>query len=250
MRLIINGALGHMGQALVQALQQGNYPISLVAGIDVCKGDFPAPLYQKAEDCREAFDVLVDFSTPQGAMEALSLCLREGKAMVLATTGLDQEQLRQVQEAAKRIPLFYTRNMSLGVNLQLALAEKAAAILGDAYDVEIVETHHNLKYDAPSGTAFMLKEAVEQGRGQSLTPSYGRRESHKRREQQEIGIHSLRGGSIPGEHQLRFLGQQEELIITHRAYSKALFANGALKAALFLSDRPAGLYDMKAILKG
>lgn len=248
-KILINGALGHMGRALQHALESGSWPLTLTGGIDRTVGEYPVPLYANVEATEKAdFDVLIDFSVPQGAMEALSLCLLRRKAIVLATTGLSLAQQQRVKEAAASIPVFYTGNMSLGVNLQLALVKQAARILGEAFDAEIIETHHNLKYDAPSGTAKMLIAAVEAGREKEEPLVYGRQETHKRREKGEIGIHSLRGGTVPGEHIVRFFGPDEELTITHRAYSKALFASGALKAAVYMADKAPGLYDMAGLL--
>lgn len=247
-RIIISGALGHMGRALLEALNTGDWPLILAGGIDKMVGEYPAPLFSGAQEVDVDFDVLVDFSVPAGAMEALALCRERNKPMVLATTGLSEEQKQQVYEAAKEIPVFYTGNMSLGVNLQMALVKKAAAVLGENFDIEIVETHHNLKYDAPSGTAAMLAEAAQQGRGEAETLVYGRHDTHKRREKGEIGIHSLRGGTVPGEHMVRFFGPNEELSITHRSYSKALFATGGLKAAAYIAHQTPGLYDMAGLL--
>lgn len=247
-RIIINGALGHMGQALLAALNTGDWNLCLVGGIDKAAGEYPAPLLSSAQGVNVDFDVLVDFSVPEGAMEALNLCLDKNKPMVLATTGLSEAQKERVYAAAEKIPVFYTGNMSLGVNLQMALVKKAASVLGENFDVEIVETHHNLKYDAPSGTANMLAQAARAGRGEDNPLVYGRHDPHKRREKGEIGIHSLRGGTVPGEHQVRFFGPNEELSITHRSYSKALFATGGLKAAQYIAAQAPGLYDMAELL--
>lgn len=247
-RIIINGALGHMGQALLAALNTGDWNLCLVGGIDKAAGAYPAPLFASAQEVSVDFDVLVDFSVPEGAMEALALCLEKNKPMVLATTGLSDEQKERVYAATEKIPVFYTGNMSLGVNLQMALVKKAASVLGENFDVEIVETHHNLKYDAPSGTANMLAEAVRTGRGEASPLAYGRHDTHKRREKGEIGMHSLRGGTVPGEHEVRFFGPNEELTITHRSYSKALFATGGLKAAAYIAHQTPGIYDMAGLL--
>ncbi len=247
-RILINGALGHMGQALLEALKTGDWPLTLAGGIDKAAGSYPAPLFASAQEVTADFDVLVDFSVPAGAIEALELCLKKKKPMVLATTGLNEGQKQQVYDAAEQIPVFYTGNMSLGVNLQMALVKKAAAVLGETFDVEIVETHHNLKYDAPSGTAAMLAEAVRRGREEESPLVYGRHDTHKRREKGEIGMHSLRGGTVPGEHVVRFFGPNEELSIAHRSYSKALFATGGLKAAVYISSQKPGRYDMAGLM--
>ena len=156
--------------------------------------------------------------------------------------------MARLKEASKTIPVFYSRNMSLGVNLQLALVQAATRVLGDAFDPEIVETHHNLKVDAPSGTALMLAEAIETARSGGSELVFGRHETNKRRDKTEIGIHSLRGGNKAGEHTVYFLGTDEEIIITHRAGSKRVFAEGAVKAAAFILCQIPGFYTMKDVI--
>lgn len=248
MRIIISGALGHMGQVVLQQLQAEKERFTLVAGVDVrLDSKYPVPIFTKADDVSTPFDVLIDFSVPEAAMHALDLCLREKKACIIATTALSEEQETKVHEAAKYIPVFYTGNMSLGVNLQVALIKKAASVLGDSFDMEIIETHHNLKKDAPSGTALMLASTLKEVCDDKAYV-FGRHGSNCKREKNEIGIHSLRGGTIVGEHTVRFLGTDEEVSISHKAYSKAVFAKGALRAAEFIFNKPAGLYDMSSIL--
>lgn len=249
MRIIISGALGHMGRVILGQMESEGNNWTLACGLD-CRQDasYPAPIYSDIDAVKEPFDVLIDFSVPAAAMQALSLCLREKKPCVIATTGLSEEQIEKVHEAAKVIPVFYTGNMSLGVNLQMALIKKAAAVLGTGFDIEIVETHHNLKKDAPSGTALMLANALKQVCNEKEYV-YGRHGRDCKRKPAEIGIHSLRGGTIVGEHTVRFLGTDEEIEITHKAYSKAVFAKGALRAARFVAQQPAGLYDMGDLLK-
>lgn len=243
-RVLINGAMGHMGQAVLHVLEAADGELRLAAGIDLQEGDYPAPLFASAQGVDVPFDVAIDFSRPQAGMAVLDLCLREGKPLVTGTTGFGDEELARLKEASKTIPVFYSRNMSLGVNLQLALVQAAARVLGEAFDPEIVEIHHNLKVDAPSGTALMLAEAIEAARTGESELVFGRHEKNKRRDKGEIGIHSLRGGNKAGEHIVCFLGNDEELIITHRAGSKRVFADGALKAAAFLLDRQPGFYTM------
>lgn len=247
--VLISGALGHMGRVLADTLKEQDWGLKLAAGVDKAAGEYPAPLFSSVEEVNVPFDVAVDFSVPEAAMAALQLCLKEKKPIVIATTGLTEEQKELVGQAAKVIPVFYTRNMSLGVNLQLALVREAARVLGPGFDAEIVETHHRLKYDSPSGTALMLAEAVKEEKGEEYTFAFGRHEAHKRREQREIGIHSLRGGTVVGEHQVSFFGEDEELSITHRAFSKRVFAQGALRAAVFVLRQKPGLYDMASLLK-
>ena len=248
-RVLINGALGHMGQAVLAALQSGSGDMIPAAGIDLQKGVFPAPLYLEAGEVDIPFDVAIDFSRPEATMSVLELCLRERKPLVTGTTGLGETHMSRLKEASKVIPVFFSRNMSVGVNLQLALVRAATRILGEAFDPEIVETHHNLKVDAPSGTALMLAEAIEESRNGESKFVFGRHETNKRREKQEIGIHSLRGGNKAGEHSVFFLGNDEEIIITHRAGSKRVFAEGAVKAAAFLLGQDAGFYTMEDVIR-
>ena len=249
MRILLSGALGHMGRVIQQQMSVDTETYVLAGGLDVRKdADYPAHLFTSIEEVNVPFDVLIDFSVPAAAMQALSLCLRENKPCVIATTGLDAKQVETVKEASEVIPVFYTGNMSLGVNLQMALIKKAAAILGDSFDMEIVETHHNLKKDAPSGTALMLARALQEASANEKELVFGRHGGDCKRKPKEIGIHSLRGGTIVGEHTVRFLGTDEEISISHKAYSKAVFGKGALRAAEYLMNKPAGLYDMNDLL--
>ena len=247
-KVLINGALGHMGQAVLAALKAADGDLVPAVGIDLQTGDFPGALFASAEAVDVPFDIAIDFSRPQATMAVLELCLREGKPLVTGTTGLGEAEMSRLKEAAKTIPVFYSRNMSLGVNLQLALVRAATRVLGSAFDPEIVETHHNLKVDAPSGTALMLAEAIEGARDGESELVFGRHETNKQRDKKEIGIHSLRGGNKAGEHSVYFLGTDEEIVITHRAGSKRVFADGALTAAAFLLDREPGFYTMENVI--
>ena len=248
-RVLINGALGHMGQAVLSAMQAAQGDLVPAAGIDIQQGDFPGALFLSAAEVNVPFDVAIDFSRPAATMAVLDLCLRERKPLVTGTTGLGEAEMSRLREATQVIPVFFSRNMSLGVNLQLALVEAATRVLGDSFDPEIVETHHNLKVDAPSGTALMLAEAIEDARSGDSRLVFGRHETNKRREKQEIGIHSLRGGNKAGEHSVFFLGNDEEIIITHRAGSKRVFADGALKAAAWLLMQGPGFFTMKDVIR-
>ncbi len=248
-RVLINGALGHMGQAVLAALKAGNGDLIPAVGVDLMQGEFPGVLFSRAASVDVPFDVAIDFSRPEAAMAVMELCLREKKPLVTGTTGLGEAEMGRLKEASKIIPIFYSRNMSLGVNLQLALVQAATRVLGASFDPEIVETHHNLKVDAPSGTALMLAEAIEGARSGESELVFGRHETNKRRDKAEIGIHSLRGGNKAGEHTVYFLGTDEEIIITHRAGSKRVFAEGALKAAAFLLDQAPGFYTMADVIR-
>ena len=248
-RVLINGALGHMGQAVLASLKTGDGALSPAAGVDLRQGDFPGVLFSNATEVNVPFDVAIDFSRPEATMAVLDLCLREKKPLVTGTTGLGEVEMARLREASKSIPVFFSRNMSLGVNLQIALIQAAARVLGNAFDPEIVETHHNLKVDAPSGTALMLAEAIEAARTGESELVFGRHDKNKRRAKEEIGIHSLRGGNVAGEHAVYFLGNDEELVITHRARSKRVFAEGAVKAAAFLLEQAPGFYTMADVVR-
>ena len=247
-KVLISGALGHMGQAVLSAMKGTDGGFVPAVGIDLLQGDFPGQLFASAEEVNVPFDVAIDFSRPTATMAALALCLRERKPFVTGTTGLGEAEMARLKEAARTIPVFYSRNMSLGVNLQLALVQAATRVLGPDFDPEIVETHHNLKVDAPSGTALMLAEAIEDAREGESELVFGRHETSKRRDKKEIGIHSLRGGNKAGEHTVFFLGNDEEIIITHRAGSKRVFAEGALKAAAWIMTQGPGFYTMKDVI--
>lgn len=167
---------------------------------------------------------------------------------MLCTTGYSAEQVAQVHEAAKDLPVFYSRNMSIGINLLIGLAQKAAQVLGDDFDIEIVEQHHNQKIDAPSGTALMIADAIAESRDIESHYVYDRHSQRKKREKSEIGIHSVRGGTIVGEHEVIFAGNAEVIRLSHSAQSKEVFAAGAVNAACYMKGRPAGLYDMSDLI--
>ncbi|MEA4869475.1 MAG: 4-hydroxy-tetrahydrodipicolinate reductase [Christensenella sp.] len=247
--VIINGICGQMGRAVYAAIQAQNGAFSAVAGVDPfdCTTAFACPVYKTLDEVREKADVIVDFSIPATTPDILRYALEKKTPVVIGTTGLGERELKLLRSASERIPVFQTGNMSLGVNLQVELVQLAASTLGSSFDVEIIETHHRKKVDSPSGTALMLANAVA-----SISPEdeefvYGRHEKNKRRTDNEIGIHSIRGGTVVGEHQVQFIGNDEIIEISHRAFSKQVFAQGALRAARFLAGRQSGLYNMKNV---
>lgn len=195
-------------------------------------------------------DVAIDFTRPEGTMAALEACLRQRKALVIGTTGLGAEQRAAIAEAAKSIPVCFSANYSVGVNLCLRLLRIAAQTLGEGYDVEIVEAHHRHKVDAPSGTALRMGEAVADALGRKLEDCavYGREGQTGARDGNTIGFATVRGGDVVGDHTVMFLGEGERVEITHKASSRTNFARGALRAAVWLGSRPAGLYDMQDVL--
>lgn len=247
--LILCGCNGKMGAA-VQNFVNHREDCTIVAGVDISGNNNSSfPVYRSLSDVKETAQVVVDFSHPAALSSILEYCRsHKGVAAVLCTTGYSAEQTKEIQEAAKELPLFYSRNMSLGVNLLIELAKKAEAVLGDAFDVEIVEMHHNQKIDAPSGTALMIADAINQVRDNSMNYVYDRHSQRKKREKKEIGLHSVRGGTIVGEHQVIFAGQSEVITLSHSAQSKELFAAGAVNAAVYMAGKTPGLYDMSHLI--
>lgn len=248
-RLLINGVGGQMGHALVDALSADDAPFAIVGGVDpYAKDVFPFPIFKSANEIDVESDAVIDFSVPQAAEEILDYCVQKKLPLVICTTALSDTMLQKIELASSSIPVFRSGNMSLGVNLMRNLLKKAREALGDSFDIEIIETHHNRKKDAPSGTALMLAEAIEQADDAQHTYVYGRSEKDRRREKGEIGFHSVRGGTVVGEHEVRFLGEDEEITILHRASSKRVFASGAIRAALYLLDQRPGLYTMDDLI--
>lgn len=245
MKVILNGACGRMGTAVRQMLAEGKRGMELAAGVDPRAEEDSAFLRTLAEYKGEA-DVLIDFSHHSATAALLAYATERKLPCVVATTGHTEEEREMLRAAAKKIPLFCSANMSMGVAVLASFAKNAAALFPDA-DIEIVETHHNEKADAPSGTALLLADAVKSVR-KDAELVYGREGKHKR-EKREIGIHSLRMGSIIGAHKVILATNEESIALEHTAYSRSLFADGALAAAEFLVDKPAGLYDMQSIVE-
>lgn len=247
--IILIGCNGKMGHA-VRELVAEKEDCRIVAGIDLlASGDCSFPVYVSLTGLPIPADVIIDFSHPATLPSILDYCsTHPGVAAVLCTTGYSDADTMEIEKAAKTLPLFYSRNMSLGVNLLIELAKKAEAVLGDGYDVEIIERHHNQKIDAPSGTALMIADAVNQVRKDEMQYTYDRHSQRKKREKKEIGLHAVRGGTIVGEHEILFAGRHESISISHSAQSKELFASGAVKAALFMKEKPSGLYDMSSLI--
>lgn len=247
--ILLCGCGGKMGAA-VQAAAALREDCRIVAGVDLSAGvNLDFPVYSAPDQVSEHADVLIDFSHPSALEPILKYCRNHlGTAAVLCTTGYSKEQVQSVKEAAKDLPVFYSRNMSLGINLLIELAKKAETVLGDGFDVEIVEMHHNQKLDAPSGTALMLADAVNETRKNQMKYTYDRHSQRKKREKHEIGLHSVRGGTIVGEHQVIFAGQHEVITLSHSAQSKELFASGAVNAAVFMQGKGPGLYTMSDMI--
>ena len=248
-RIIICGAGGKMGQVLSSAAEKTDN-VEVVAGVDKfangtrCK----YPIYKEIADVAEQADVIIDFSRPEALADNIAYAEKSGLRLVIATTGFTGDEIARINDAAQRIPLFFSANMSLGVNLQIELSKKAAAFLGEDYDIEIVEKHHNQKVDAPSGTALAIADGINSVFIDNKDYQYGRHTKTEKRGR-EIGLHAVRGGTIVGEHTVMFIGTDEIVEVNHIAQSKSIFAMGALRAAKFLADKQAGLYDMNDIIQ-
>jgi len=221
----------------------------IVAGLDRCEIGCKYPVFPSAEMCDIPADVIIDFSHPSVLSGIIALSKETSTSLVIATTGYSDAQISTIREAAEQIPIFFTFNMSLGINLMTGLAAIAAKVLGGQFDIEIVEKHHNRKIDAPSGTALMLADALGNALQYKPVYTYDRHGCREKRKPNEIGIHSVRGGAIVGEHEIIFAGQCEEVTLAHRAYSKDVFAAGALSAGIFMKGKQPGLYDMKNLIE-
>lgn len=248
-KIILSGCGGAMGKVVLKQAH-AREDCAVVAGIDPHDhdGGEDFPVFPTAGQCNIPADVILDFSHPSALEGLLDLSKRTGTPLVLATTGLSEEQIQSVHRAAGQSPIFFTFNMSLGINLMCALAKAATRVLGGLYDIEIIEKHHNRKIDAPSGTAIMLANAVSGELAVNPDYIYERNSRRQKREKNEIGLHTIRGGTIVGEHEVLFAGQDETLSIVHTAHSKEVFATGALSAAVFMRGKPPGLYDMSNMM--
>lgn len=246
-KAIICGASGKMGGFVANACKEDG-EIQVVAGIDKVNIGQDFPIFDSFSNVNCEADVIIDFSNPALLDDILNYAVTKNIPVVLATTGYSQAQIEQINNASKSIPVFFTFNMSLGVNLICSLAKKAASILGNGFDVEIIEKHHNLKIDAPSGTAIMLANAVNSCFDNQKVYEYDRHSKRQKRSNNEIGIHSIRGGTIVGEHDVIFAGHDETITISHSAASKEVFAVGSVKAAKFIFGKKAGMYDMNSIM--
>lgn len=246
--LLIQGIHGRMGRAL-RALADGRDDCRIVGGVDAVSLPCPVPVAPSLAENTVRADVLIDFSSPAAAQSAIEYCGAHRMPCVMCTTGLGETQEQALAALSQAVPVFRSANMSLGVNLLIELAKRAAAVLGADFDIEIVEKHHRKKLDAPSGTALMIADALREASGTPYHNIYDRSGRRAQRGSDEIGIHAVRGGSIVGEHEVLFAGPEEVITISHSAASREVFANGALNAALFLAGKPAGMYTMKDLMQ-
>lgn len=263
-RIAVMGAAGRMGKILIEAVQQTagaagltaavDRPDSTLVGADAGElagiGRLGVPLTGEVAKTIDEFDVLIDFTHPSVTLKNLEICRRAGKAMVIGTTGFTAEEKERLAAAANEIPIVFAANYSVGVNLCLKLLDTAARVLGDEVDIEIIEAHHRHKVDAPSGTALRMGEVVAEALGRDLqkVAVYGREGQTGARERETIGFATVRAGDVVGDHTVLFAADGERVEITHKASSRMTFAKGAVRAALWLEEKPAGLYDMQDVL--
>ncbi|MBQ9920534.1 MAG: 4-hydroxy-tetrahydrodipicolinate reductase [Clostridia bacterium] len=247
LKIIFSGCNGKMGRVITDIINKRN-DASIVAGVDLdISQNGPFPVFNNFNDITVDADVIIDFSHPSVLTAMLDFAKEKKLATVIATTGFSSEQIELINSAAKEIPVFFSFNMSLGINLLAELCRKAAAVL-DGFDIEIIEKHHNQKIDAPSGTAILLANEINDELNGKMSYEYDRHSKRQKREATEIGIHAVRGGTIVGEHDVIFAGRDEIITLSHSARSKEVFAVGAVNAAFFLSGKPAGMYSMKELV--
>ena len=247
----MHGCNGRMGQFITN-LVATDPEIEIVAGIDVSTHITNSyPVFSKIQDCGIVADVIIDFSTAPGVDDLLDFCVEKKIPCVLCTTGLSKEQLAHMEAASKEVALLKSANMSVGINLLMKLLKESAAVLADAgFDIEIVEKHHNQKVDSPSGTALALADSINEGLDTPYEYIYDRSVRREKRPQKEIGISAVRGGTIVGDHDVIFAGAEEVITFSHTAYSRAIFAKGAIQAAKYLARKDAGLYNMSNVING
>ena len=248
-RIILRGCNGKMGQEITRLVALDSQA-EIIAGIDLQKStNCPYPVFTSFTDCELKADVIIDFSSPKKISEMLMYAKTWSTPVVLCTTGLSEEDLLQVKNTAKNIAILRSANMSLGVNTVIKLLKSVSKVLADAdFDIEIVEKHHNQKLDAPSGTALALADAINETLDNEYSYMYDRSKVREKREKKEIGISAVRGGTIVGEHEVLFAGVDEVIEIKHTAYSRAIFAKGAIEAAKFLADKTPGMYNMSDVI--
>ena len=245
LNIMLCGCGGRMGAAVIAAAKEAGDRI--VAGVDINPAaDSPFPIFTSPDEFQGRADVIVDFSHHSALQGLLAYATKNGTPIVVCTTGHTEEELAAMKEASSIVPVFFSRNMSLGVNLLIALCRRAAATLGDAFDIEIIEKHHNQKLDAPSGTALMIADAISEEKEHPYV--YDRHAERRARAKGEIGLHAVRGGTIVGEHEVMFCGKDEIITLSHSAASREVFATGALRAAHFMTGKPAGLYNMDDVV--
>ncbi len=246
-RIILSGIHGRMGKVLQELIAKRD-DCEVVAGIDSLKQKIDVPVFSTLDECDINADVLIDFSNASIVDNLINVCSNRKLPCVICTTGLLDSTIENIKSASKHTAVFKSANMSLGINVLIALAKKANALFGTQYEVEIIEKHHHNKVDAPSGTAIMIGDAIKENSDNNYYYKYARNEERKQRDPLEIGMHAIRGGSIVGEHDVLFCGPDEVVTLSHSAASRSVFANGAISAALFLHNKQPGLYTMDDLI--
>ena len=248
-KIIMHGCNGHMGQ-VISGIVEKDPDAEIVAGIDIAdQGKNSYPVFTDIDACQIEADAIIDFSSAKATDKLLEYSAARQIPVVLCSTGLSQEQLAKVEETSRKVAVLKSANMSLGINTLLKLVQDAARVLAAAgFDMEIVEKHHRLKLDAPSGTALALADSINEAMDNQYHYVYDRSQKREKRDDKEIGISAVRGGTIVGEHEIIFAGQDEVIEFKHTAYSKAIFGKGAVEAAKFLAGKPAGRYDMSDVI--
>lgn len=248
-KIIMHGCNGHMGQ-VISGIVEKDPDAEIVAGIDIAdQGKNSYPVFTDIDACQVEADAIIDFSSAKATDKLLEYSAARQIPVVLCSTGLSQEQLAKVEETSRKVAVLKSANMSLGINTLLKLVQDAARVLAAAgFDMEIVEKHHRLKLDAPSGTALALADSINEAMDNQYHYVYDRSQKREKRDDKEIGISAVRGGTIVGEHEIIFAGQDEVIEFKHTAYSKAIFGKGAVEAAKFIAGKPAGRYDMSDVI--
>ncbi|MBE7010861.1 MAG: 4-hydroxy-tetrahydrodipicolinate reductase [Ruminococcaceae bacterium] len=246
--ILLSGANGRMGKAITRLVKESD-AAQVVCGVDLnTESTEGFPVYDSFAAVQETPDVIIDFSNPANFENLMAYAKEKKLPLVVATTGLSKEQTEAMKAAAEEIPVFFSANYSLGVNLICELAKKAARFLGDGFDIEIIERHHNQKLDAPSGTALAIADSINEALETPAHYVYDRHSVRKKREKSEIGIHAVRGGTIVGDHTVIFAGNNEVIELKHSAASREIFATGAVKAGIFMAGKAPGYYNMSDLI--
>lgn len=249
--VLIWGIGGRMGRTLLDCLNKNNNA-SAIGGVDkfANKTDFNIPIFNSVSEINIKPDVIIDFSRAEAIYDFLPYAKENKIPVVLCTTGYSELDLDYIQEMSKEIPLFKSSNMSIGINLLIDLVKKATNLLGENFDIELIEQHHNVKVDSPSGTALSIANAINEEMNNTLEFKFGRHDNNERRKKNELGIHAVRGGTVVGKHEVLFLGNDETITIKHEASSKAVFAEGAVKASIFMTTiKKPGIYNMNDLIQ-
>ncbi len=247
-KIFLNGCCGRMGKAIAN-LCCNNPDYKIVAGGDIIENkNYDFPVYTSLSECTEVFDVIIDFSNAKAVPTILEFALSRKKPFICCTTALSDDTVSAILSASEKIAVFKSANMSLGINMMVELCKQATRILYPEFDIEIVEAHHNRKLDAPSGTAMMIASAIDQEISDNVEYVYDRHSVNKARSKNEIGISSIRGGNIVGEHSAMFISDEEILTISHSAQTRDVFAKGALTAAKFMAGKEKGYFTMSDVI--